>query len=455
MTAGEQLAFKVRFTENLNSRLTESQSASDHSDFEGFSDDFDDTEPSLPPSTGPKPLEPPPYGEYISWKEALTAANRWAEPRGYAMTGDRAKYRVQGDPTTIRKKWLIYDRHSKPNFTVDSDKRIRQDRDSVKTDCKIEATVTQVEKDSDVWLFEVIHADHNHASSLSASAHVHIREQYKDKTFKQRVSDDKRVGISAKQTYAALKLANPNNPITMRDVYNERQKVRRSELRGKTPISALLKALIEKQGYEDEFFTLYQSEGGIEGGPLSHLFIAHDKHIDFLMENSEVLITDLIYKINMFQMPLVNVIGMTGTNRNFFAGSMFIPGERYEDYILVFFAIRKLYDVYELRYLLIFVTDACPAEIAAMERVFPGVNHILCIWHINCNILAKLKSLIKTQFNRENGKDVDDEANSQIISQTQTKTEKLAEYLNAKWKKFKRHWITTIEAHSEEMWNTN
>ncbi len=91
---------------------------------------------------------------------------------------------------------------------------------------------------------------------------------------------------------------------------------------------------------------------------------------------------------------------MTGTNRNFFTGSIFISGERYEDYILVFFVIRKLYDVYELRYLLTFVINACPAEIAAMERVFPGVNYILCIWYINCN----------------NGKDVDDEADSQIIS---------------------------------------
>ncbi len=150
MTAGEQLAYKVRFTENLNSRLTESQSASDDSDFEGFSDDFDDIEPSLPSSTGPKPLEPPPYSEYISWKKALTAANRWAEPRGYAMTGDRAKYRVQSDPTTIRKKWLVCDRHGKLNFTVDSDKRTRQDRGSVKTGCKMEATVIQVEKGSDV-----------------------------------------------------------------------------------------------------------------------------------------------------------------------------------------------------------------------------------------------------------------------------------------------------------------
>ena len=97
-----------------------------------------------------------------------------------------------------------------------------------------------------------------------------------------------------------MKLANPNNPIIIRDVYNKRQKVRRLELRDKTFISALFKALIEKQGYKDEFFTLYLSVGGIKGGPLSYLFIAHDKYIDFLIKNSEVLITDLIYKTNIF-----------------------------------------------------------------------------------------------------------------------------------------------------------
>ncbi len=78
-------------------------------------------------------------------------------------------------------------------------------------------------------------------------------------------------------------------------------------------------------------------------------------------------------------MFFVNVIEMTGTNRNFFTKNIFISDERYEDYILIFFTIRKLYDVYELRYPLIFFTNTYPAEIAAIERVFPNINYILCI----------------------------------------------------------------------------
>jgi len=90
-------------------------------------------------------------------------------------------------------------------------------------------------------------------------------------------------------------------------------------------------------------------------------------------------VIDLIYKINRFNMPFVNIVGMTGMNRLFFGGSMFIPGEKEKNYKLVFFAIRKLYDVYELPYSKTFVTNACAAEIAVIEYIFPGVNHILYI----------------------------------------------------------------------------
>ena len=107
---------------------------------------------------------------------------------------------------------------------------------------------------------------------------------YKNKTFRKRVADDKRVRIHAKQIYTAFKLENPDNPITMRDIYNKRQKIRRAELNNKTPISTLLTAPLEKKNYENEFFMLYKTENGIKDNPLTHLFIAHDKHIDLLIK---------------------------------------------------------------------------------------------------------------------------------------------------------------------------
>ena len=200
------------------------------------------------------------------------------------MTGDRAKLRIKGDLIMIRKKWLICDRYDKSVFKMGLEQRKREDRGSIKYDYKIETTVTQIKKDSDRWLFEVLYSEYNHPLSFDPSAHYEIRNIYKDEAFRKRVADNKRVEIHAKQTYAAFKLKNPNNPITIRDIYNERQRIRRAELNGKTPISALLIALLKRKGYENEFFILYEAENGIEGGPLTHLFIAHDKHIDLLIK---------------------------------------------------------------------------------------------------------------------------------------------------------------------------
>ncbi len=371
------------------------------------------------------------------------------------MIGDRAKLRIKGDLIMIRKKWLICDRYGKSVFKVGFEQRKCEDRGSIKCDCKMEAIFIQIKKGSNRWLFEILYSEYNHPPLFDLSAYYEIRNMYKDEAFRKRVIDDKRVGIHVKQIYTVFKFENSDNPIIIRDIYNERQRIRRAELNSKIPISTLLTAFLERKDYENEFFIFYEAENGIKDDPLTHLFIAHDKHIDLLIENFEVLIIDLTYKINMFQMLLVNIVGMTDQNRLFFIKNMFIPGEKEKDYKLVFYTIRKMYDNYGIPYLLIFIIDVYPAEIAAMKCIFFNIKHILCIWYINCNILAKLKPLIKAQFDRENSNDVENMVNAQIISQARNKIEKLAEYLNVKWKEFKRYQMKAIKANSERLWDAN
>ena len=119
-------------------------------------------------------------------------------------------------------------------------------------------------------------------------------------------------------------------------MYNERQQIRRVELIRKTPISTFFTILIKKRSYENEFFTLYNVEYGVEGGYLTHLFIVYDKYTDLLIENPEILITDSTYKINRFNISLINIVGMTGMYRSFFDGNIFILDEKEKDYKLVF-----------------------------------------------------------------------------------------------------------------------
>jgi len=67
-------------------------------------------------------------------------------------------------------------------------------------------------------------------------------------------------------------------------------------------------------------------------------------HSYFLIENPEILILDIIYKINKFRMPLVNIIKITKINRNFYTTSVFLAGEKENDYDMIFSNLKDLYD---------------------------------------------------------------------------------------------------------------
>ena len=75
---------------------------------------------------------------------------------------------------------------------------------------------------------------------------------------------------------------------------------------------------------------------------------------------------------------------------------------------MVFSGLKMLYDFWKLLYPVIFITNSCEVEIKVLRKIFPEANHILCIFYINNNILVKLKSKIKIEYNRENGLASDD-----------------------------------------------
>ena len=93
-------------------------------------------------------------------------------------------------------------------------------------------------------------------------------------------------------------------------------------------------------------------------------------HSYFLIENPKVLVLDVIYKINRFRMPLVNIIRIIRMNRNFYTASVFLAGEKENDYNIVFLDFKDLYDFWKLLYPLTFVTNACEAEIKILKMIF-------------------------------------------------------------------------------------
>ncbi len=67
-----------------------------------------------------------------------------------------------------------------------------------------------------------------------------------------------------------------------------------------------------------------------------YLFMIHEPHLKIYARNSEVAILDSTYKINMFDMLLLNFVGSIVMNTNFFIVSTFLSSEIVSDFKWMF-----------------------------------------------------------------------------------------------------------------------
>jgi transposase-like protein len=121
---------------------------------------------------------------------------------------------------------------------------------------------------------------------------------------------------------------------------------------------------------------------------VSMILFAHPKSLELLQRYPEVLLMDCTYKTNRFRMPLLDILGSTGLGTTFYGAFMFLSSETKEDYKE---ALKMLSDVLKKRRIKspgVIVTDRDKGLMKAIKHTFPATQNILCLWHINKNILA-------------------------------------------------------------------
>ncbi len=88
-------------------------------------------------------------------------------------------------------------------------------------------------------------------------------------------------------------------------------------LDGRTPMQALVESFDA-----DNFVWKVKKENSCQ---VTHLFFAHRKSFELFATYPEVLVMECTYKSNWFNLPLLNIVGMTAT---FFVASTFLIHER-------------------------------------------------------------------------------------------------------------------------------
>ncbi|KAJ3705596.1 hypothetical protein LUZ61_009301 [Rhynchospora tenuis] len=235
------------------------------------------------------------------------------------------------------------------------------------------------------WAIEIRNNEHNHGPSTDISAHASLRRLTPDQL--ESVEHMSNCGIRPKQILASLRHDDPDTRVIARTIYNAKKKIQKNNLQGKSAIQKLFEDLGDGRF---KFNILRDEEDHI-----THLYVADPRSILLTRNFPNIFIMDCTYKTNRYKMPLLNIIGMTSFNTSFFSAFVFLKRERTEDYI---WALRMFKETLgEVNQPLVVITDRELALINAIQDVFPSTTNILCIWHINKNILAKCKMYFQTK----------------------------------------------------------
>src|SRR5271156_1957242 len=325
----------------------------------------------------------PPEGSYRTCFLAEAALQQFAEAHGFAIIRNRSKVNKQGE---IRKVWVQCDKSGKSKSEKQQETESR-DRErpykarmtgSRKTECEFLVAIKR-DISSLMWDIEVIYGDHNHEPSLEPSAHPALRKLTNDesiliKSMSARHQKDKDILL-------ALQQVNPNTHITMQDIRNEKKRITKEFLGGRTKTKALVDLLIEEDG---DWSVSWDKNSETER--LNRLFFAHYRGIALAHNYPEVLLIDATYRTNIYNMPLLHFAGVTPTSKTFSIGFAFMSSESEAMYQWVLSQFQSHVQGDQLIPTII-ITDNEGALLNALSAIFPDTPHLLCRWHAEKNVL--------------------------------------------------------------------
>lgn len=246
------------------------------------------------------------------------------------------------------------------------------------TECDFELRIHRMQTGG--FKLEVYRPYHNHPSSEDARQH----SQYRQPTNQQqeRIESLTKAGVAPRFILNELLEADHDTLITTQEIYNCKAKVRKERLSGKTPIEVLVEELLEDDGWALQYHTE-------ENGVVNFLFFTPDEMIDIAQASPSVILIDATYRTNKYNLPAVHFQTVTPIGKTASISLAFVTNEEEASYRLAVSAFREL--VMGNSPIEVLLTDDEDALKNALTAIFPTIPQLLCLWHVNKNVLTKVQ----------------------------------------------------------------
>ncbi len=331
-------------------------------------------------------------------KNLVRFINPRADSQDYAMILKRTK---KFKKEITNKTWIICDRERKTHTSRNQSKR-HDNNKHIKCSFFI---IIKLNKNIQVWMYDVKNAKHNHVFSV-VDAHFAFRrmtmnEQLQNNAFADQLTwqakwlineDDVARQLIVKtasfRILFTLRINNSNAKkfiFKPRDIYNIKAQLRREDLESLTFIQVFMREL-----NRNDWMFFFQKNNHNQ---ISHLFFFKKFSQEILKSNFEILVLDCIYKTNKYKMSLLIISEQTALHRNFYVAFCFMTRKKFDDYFWALNQLKFFYKQLELLDLIVFVTDIKKAFMSARILMFSQSNHLLCMWHISKNVLINCKKI--------------------------------------------------------------
>jgi hypothetical protein len=280
---------------------------------------------------------------------------------------------------------------------------------------------------------------YNHEPSPTSTHVAYRAEEVSNKT--ESIKNQLFQGLPTRYILTGLQKEDQDLCITARDIYNLRRKLYIGFLARRTPLQALLIELLK----DGEWIFKHELD---DRNHITALFCMHRSSIAMLRTNSWVISMDCTYKTNRYGLPLLNIVGFAVTRSTFHIGFAFIKDEKADSYEVILSCLAEAYEALNLEFPRTILTDKEEALMNAIAAVFPDTKHMICLWHINMNIMKKARPILADQLAEARR-----EASS--ISSSQRRTEvgidrELRKLVNKAWEKMLQRWIRIVHAITTE-----
>ncbi|KAL4591074.1 hypothetical protein LXL04_004022 [Taraxacum kok-saghyz] len=130
-----------------------------------------------------------------------------------------------------------------------------------------------------------------------------------------------------------------------------------------------------------ENYYIYYSRSDLSTNELQDLFFAHQRSLEMCLAFPHVMLMDATYNTIRYDMPLLEIVGVTPTNQTFCIAFVYMHKETESDYTWTQECLKSTID--RCMFPRVIVTDRQLACMKACKNVFPKAKGLICRWHIN------------------------------------------------------------------------